>query len=214
MWRGLGTGGAAGFDAEEVADEEIGAAAFAVGGFGSAVVGAGDDEHFKIFAGFFEGVDDLHGGGGIDVVIEFADHEQEFALEFMGVHDVGAADVTIIDGPAHPLFIPPDFVHAVVMAAAIGDGDFIKISVIEEGAQGVLAASGAAVDADAGEVHFKVLGGGGFDPENAVGEAGIGEVFPADVMEFFGAVAGAHAVHLDDNEAEFGNFLLAVKGFE
>ena len=48
------------FDTEEVADEVVALAAFAVGGAGGSVASAGDDEKIEILIRFDEGVDDLH----------------------------------------------------------------------------------------------------------------------------------------------------------
>ena len=44
----------------------------------------------------------------------------------------------------------------------------------------------------------------GLVPEDAVGEAGVLEVVPADVVERLGAVGRPHAVHLHDDEAQVG----------
>src|SRR5262249_14221072 len=48
-------------------------------------------------------------------------------------------------------------------------------------------------------------------PEDAVGEAGVGEFVPADVVEFLGAVGRAHAVDLCDDEAEVGQGIAGAK---
>ena len=80
------------------------------------------------------------GGGGIDVVVLFADEEHELALEVLGVLDVGGGDVGAIDRVAHPLLVPPDLVHAVVVASAGGVGSLVEVAVEEEGAEGFLSA--------------------------------------------------------------------------
>src|SRR5262245_13860569 len=74
----------------------------------------------------------------------------------------------------------------------------------EEGGCRVLAASGAAVDADATDVVPRVLRGDRLVPQDAVGQAGVLEVFPADVVKGLGTVRCAHAVHLYDDEAQIG----------
>ena len=91
---------------------------------------------------------------------------------------------------AHPLFVPGGFVNTIVVAAAIGDGDFVKFRMEQHRARGVLPARRGAVNADAVGVHVGILFCGGFDPENAVGETGVGEVVPANVVESFGAIGG------------------------
>jgi hypothetical protein len=68
-----------------VADEEVGAAAGSVGGFGGSVIGAGHDEEVEVLIGFYEGIDHLHGGGGVDILVDFADDEHEFAFEAVGL---------------------------------------------------------------------------------------------------------------------------------
>ena len=60
------------------------------------------------------------------------------------VVDMGAIrvfDVGLVDWPIEPLFIPPNFVHAIVMTAAVGDRDFVKIAMVEEGRGGGLSSS-------------------------------------------------------------------------
>lgn len=68
------------------------------------------------------------------------------------------------DWVAHPLFVPPDFIHAVVMASAVGDSDMIEIVVGDECAHGVLTSGGATVDSDARQIHPWTRSGGSFDP--------------------------------------------------
>ena len=40
--------------------------------------------------------------------------------------------------PAHPLLVPPHLIHAVVVAAAVGDDDFIKLRMEEDAAERTL----------------------------------------------------------------------------
>src|SRR6185503_17016430 len=105
--------------------------------------------------------------------------------------DVGTCLVLLADGPAHPQLVPPDLVHAVVVAAAVGDGDLVEVVVVDQRPHRILPAGAAAVDADAAEVHPRPRFGGGLDPELAVGETGIGEVLPAHVVERLGPPVGA-----------------------
>jgi len=98
------------------------------------------------------------------------------------------------------------------VAAAVGDGGLVEVAVEEEPPQGVLAAGRAAVEADAVEVEGRVGRGGGAEPGDAVGEAGVGQVAPSDVVEGLRPPVGAHAVDLDDDEAELGQGLGAVDG--
>ena len=188
---------------EEGADEEVFHFAFDEGA-GDAVAGVGEEELLEVFVGADERVGDLEGGGGVDVVVVLAADEEEVAFEAVGVDDVGVLGIGGIDGPSHELLVPPEFVEAVVVAAAEGDGGFVEVVVPEEGGERVLPAGGPAEDAHAADVEPRVACGGGFQPEDAVGEAGVAEVFVADVVEGLGAAGGAHAVDADDDEAEFG----------
>ena len=52
---------------------------------------------------------------------------------------IGTALVGFIHGPAHPLFIPPDLVHPVVVTAAIRGGGPVEIPVINQGPHRILA---------------------------------------------------------------------------
>jgi len=72
-----------GLYSEEVADEEVHSSAGGVWGLADSVASAGDYEEVEILVGFDKGVNDLHGGGGVDVSVELADGEQELALKIM-----------------------------------------------------------------------------------------------------------------------------------
>ena len=74
-------------------------------------------------------------------------------MELVCVVLVGTARIALIHGPAHPLLIPPDFVHAVVMAAAVSDGNAVEVVVIQQRPHGILATCAAAVNAHARQVH-------------------------------------------------------------
>lgn len=109
--------------------------------FAAAMAAIGDHDEVEVFVGFDEVVDDLVGGGGVYVGVHFSDGQEEVAGEVVNMGAIGVFDVGFVDGPIEPLFIPPDFVHAVVMATAVGDGDFVKIAMVEEGCGGGLSAS-------------------------------------------------------------------------
>src|SRR5262245_51351291 len=67
---------------------------------------------------------------------------------------------------------------------------------------GVLAAGGISIDTYAIEVVPGILRRHRFVPKNAVWEAGVLEVFPADIVKRLGTVGGSHAVHLDDDKTK------------
>ena len=53
--------------------------------------------------------------------------------------------------------------------------------------------------------------GGGLHPEDAVGEAGVAQVLPADVVERLRPPVRPHAVDLHDDEAQLGQRLRPMK---
>jgi hypothetical protein len=120
--------------------EEIHAPTAAVGCFRAAVACAGDDQQVEVLVCFDERVGHLHRGGRIDVAIQFADDEQEFALQVFRVGHVRAFRVLGADGPAHPLLVPPDLVHAVVVAAAIGHRHLVEVAMEQQCAGRTLSA--------------------------------------------------------------------------
>ena len=196
-------------DAKEVSDEVVFLAPPAVFRPGGSVTGARDDEEVEVFVGFDEGIDDLHCGGRIDVGIEFADDEEKLSFHAVGLGGVGGGFVVFPQWVAHPLFVPPDLVHGIVVATAVGDSDFVKIVVCNEGAHGVLSSGGASVNPNPAEVHPGTVFPCGFDPKNAVGEAGVTDVLPADVVEGFRAERGAHTVDLHHDESKFRDSVAA-----
>jgi len=113
--------------------EELDAFSAEVGGFPGAVACSGDHVEGEVFVGFDEVVDDLVGGGGVDVFVHFADGEHEVSFEVFDVGAVGVLDVRVVEGPVEPLLVPPHFVDAVVVAAAVGDRGFVEVAVEEEG---------------------------------------------------------------------------------
>lgn len=109
----------------------------------------GNEDKFKIFVGDLQCVYDLHGTTRIDIVIHTAGDELQRAGESVSVGYVGLLGVPGTDGPTHPLLIPPDFIHAIVMTTAVGGRDFIKITESDESPHCTLTAGGRAVDSHA-----------------------------------------------------------------
>jgi hypothetical protein len=66
---------------------------------------SGDDEQIEILVGLDERVDDLHRGGWVHVLVEFADDKHQIAGELRGVRHVGIIRVLGADRPAHPLLM-------------------------------------------------------------------------------------------------------------
>ena len=84
------------------------------------------------------------------------------------------------------------------------DRGLVELGMEQHAGRRVLAAGRGAVDPDAAEVVPGVLPGDGLVPEDAVGEAGVLEVVPADVVKRLGPVGRPHAVDLHDDEAQVG----------
>ena len=61
-------------------DEEVVALLVAVGA-AVGVAGAGDHQEVEVLVGFDECIDNLEGGGRVDVGVELTDDEQQFALQ-------------------------------------------------------------------------------------------------------------------------------------
>src|SRR5215213_4271518 len=113
------------------------------------------------------------------------------------------------DRPAHPLLVPPDFIHAIVVAAAVGHTRLVEFRMREQTAEGVLSPRAGAVNTDARDIHFGMLCRGRFDPQDAIREPSVTDVLPANIVELFGAMARAHAIHLHDDETQFRQILHA-----
>ena len=128
-------------------------------------------------------VHDLHRRRGIDVRIELADDEQQIALQPVRVVDVRRGRVLLADRPRHPQLVPPDLVHAVVVAAGVGDARLVEIRVKQQTAERVLPARRPAVDAHTGDVVRRILRRDRFVPEDPIGKAGIAKVFPGNVVK-------------------------------
>src|SRR5262245_60624176 len=80
----------------------------------------------------------------------------------------------------------------------------------EKGAGGVLSAGGGAEDANPGQVERRIVRRGGLHPPDAVCEAGVFEVLPANIVKRFGAMGGPHSVDLDDDESQVVERAVAV----
>ena len=73
---------------EKMPHEKLFAEAGAVGGFGGAVACVRERHEVEGLVSLLKCGDDLHGAGGIDVGVEFADDEEQVSFEFMSVFDV------------------------------------------------------------------------------------------------------------------------------
>src|SRR5690606_26331254 len=174
-----------------------------------AVAGAWHEEELEVFVSLDQRIDHLERRGGIDVPIQPAEDEKELPLEPMRLCHVRLLLVMRPDGPSHPELVPPDLVHAVVEATAIGYRRIVEVAVGEERTERVLSAGRPAEDAHASDVHPRSLRRRGTHPRDAVREAGVADVLPADIVESLRAVRGSHTVDPHDDESTIGDRALA-----
>ena len=107
---------------------------------------AGDIEQLEILVGSYQCIDDLHGRCGVDIGVEFTDDQLKIPLESMGIRYVRVRFVVGPNRPSHVEFVPPDFVHPIVVAAAVGYGRIVKFAKEQQSSQSVLTAGRSTVD--------------------------------------------------------------------
>src|SRR6266568_365561 len=189
------------FDSEQMAHEEIPEPPLAVGA-ARAVAAVRNYKQVEILVGPDEGIDETIGAFRWDVLVQFTDDQHQMALEFAGILDVGTLGVLRADGIAHPLLVPGGLVQPIVMTTAVGHGGFVKLRMEQQSPGGALASGGVAVNPNASNVVIGIFGGGGFVPQDAVGEPGVLEVFPANIVEGLRPVCGPHPIDLHDDEPQ------------
>ncbi len=97
------------------------------------------------------------------------------------------------------------------MAATVSNADLVELGVHQHPAHRILATGGATIDTYTGKVHRRILRCSRFDPGDAVREACIAEVLPADIVESLGTLAGSHTIDLHHDEAQVCNRLQAIE---
>src|SRR5262249_4699355 len=93
--------------------------------------------------------------------------------------------------PAHPVFVPPNLVHPVVMTSTVCDGRFVEFRMEEHASHRVLSASRGPVNSNARDVVGGILRGDRLVPEDAVGKAGVAEVLVSNILKGLGPVRRA-----------------------
>ena len=83
-------------NAEEMLDKEIEALVLAIG-FAYSVMGTWNDHEFEGLVGFDECIGNLHGAGGINVVIKLSHDEHQRTLKTIGIFNIGTFDIGRID---------------------------------------------------------------------------------------------------------------------
>src|SRR5688500_1508276 len=97
-----------------------------------AVFLAGHNEQVERLVRLDQRVHYLHRRRRVDVGVEFGQHQEEFALQLVRMDNVGAGFILRPDGISHPLFVPPDLVHAVVVAAGERHGDMVELGMVAQ----------------------------------------------------------------------------------
>ena len=172
-------------------------------GFTNGVVGSGNDNEFEGLVGFDEGIGDLHGAGGVHIIIEFSDNEHQRTFEAVGIFDIRTFDVGRIYRVGHPLFIPPDLIHPVVVATTGAVGGLVEITMEKNSSRALLSSSRTAINAHFVNIHIGIFGGSGLDPGDSVGESCIFQVLIANLFKLLASIAGSHGIELYDDEAKF-----------
>lgn len=190
-------------DAKKMADEEVEALVLAKL-VTEGVVSTRQDDEVEVASSALQGCGQLERGGRVDVVVKLSNDEHERPREPWSHPYIGGAHIAGVDGPPHPLLVPPDFVHAIVMAAASTIGCLIEVAMLKHGGRSLLSAGRGSKDAHTRRVDIWIALGGGPDPSHAVGESGILQVLVADLLEALAAIARAHGIELHHDKAEFG----------
>ncbi|KPK75073.1 MAG: hypothetical protein AMJ79_12595, partial [Phycisphaerae bacterium SM23_30] len=185
---------------EEFVSEGGAAAEAAVAG-----VGIEADLDVEVFAGGFDGFDELEGVVGVDVVIDHAVEDEHVSLEAIDIVHGGAEFVTfgVGLGGAHVSFGVDGVVVAPVGDAGRVAGDLEGVGVFHDAHGGGVSAVGGAGDSDAGAVEV------GFFAEMADGVGVVMDFDGAEALvggaeEFLSAAAAAAMVALGDEVSAVG----------
>ncbi len=148
----------------------------------------------------------LHRRRRIHVRIHLGHEQHQAPRQVVGMVHVRRSGVVRGDGPAHPLLVPPDLVHPVVVTAGVRIRHVIELGMEQYGACGILATRRRAIDAHTRQIVIvRILRGHRLVPQDAIRESGIAQVAPRHVMKGLRPIRRAHSVHLDHDEAEFGD---------
>ena len=102
---------------EQVAHEEVVALVLAKG-LAHGVALAGEEDELKVLVGLDERIHYLHRRGGVYIVVHLAHDKHQRTAQQVSILHIAALLVLVTHGVAQPLLVPPDLVHAVVVASA------------------------------------------------------------------------------------------------
>ena len=139
----------------------------------------------KILVRLYQGIDHLIRARRVNVGVFFSHHQHEFASQVLRQGPARLRFVMGSNRPAHPLLVPPHFVHSVVVTAAVRHGNFVEITLSQNCTQGVLSARRSSINPNPVEIHLGPLLGCGFHPEDSIRESRIDQVLKTDIMKGF-----------------------------
>jgi len=172
---------------------------------GEVVVGAGEESAFISFSGAVEGVDELEGVGGVDIVVDEAVHDEEVSFKLIDIVEDGSQLIAagILLGGAHVAFGPDGIVVAPIGGSGAVNGGVEDVRVLEQGHGGEVAAVGVADDADAASIDIWSAAEE-FDTVSEIFGVDDSEVEISSGCEGFAAIGSAPIVDGGDDEAVFG----------
>src|SRR5215213_9333167 len=105
------------------------------------------------------------------------------AFQLAGVDHVRRGLVLRTERPPHPLLVPPDLVHPIVVTTGVGVRHLVELGMKQQTAHGILSAGRRAVKTYASRIIPGILGGDSLVPDNAIGETGVTEILPCNIMK-------------------------------
>src|SRR5262245_2491475 len=101
----------------------------------------------------------------------------------MSIVHIGRGRVLRTNRPAHPLFVPPDLIHTVVVTSGVRHSGLVKLWMEEQRSQRVLSAGRCAENTDAADIVVRVLRGYRLVPEDAIRKTGIRKILERHVVK-------------------------------
>src|SRR5690606_29701919 len=173
-----------------------------------------EDQQVEVLVRLDQCVDDQVRVVRRDVVVHAAMGEEELAAEVGGVRLVRDLLVVVAralsDEQAVVALAPVVLVVPVVVVPGLRDADLEEVGVAEHRGRGREPAAGVAPDAGTLDVDERVALGELAHSCDLIGQRVVAHVAVVRVMERLGASGRAHAVDLDDDEAELGECLIVA----
>src|ERR1051326_2208813 len=107
-------------------------------GAARAMSATGDKEQIEFFISLDERVGHLQRRGRIHICVHLAQYQQQLPLQLGSVVHIGGRRVLRTERPAHPLLVPPDLVHAIVMTSAVGHSYLVELGMEQQASKRVL----------------------------------------------------------------------------